>query len=42
MRIEFESLVRESGKPHHVIAAAGNCIEATLNRILKVRVQTCN
>ena len=41
MRIDLERLVRESGKPHRVIAAAANCTEATLNRILKGRVQTC-
>ena len=31
----LERLVRESGKPHRVIAAAADCTEATLNRILK-------
>jgi DNA-binding Xre family transcriptional regulator len=41
MRIDLERLVRESGKPHRVIAAAANCTEATVNRILKGRVQTC-
>ena len=41
MRIDLERLVRESGKPHRVIAAAADCTEATLNRILKGRVQTC-
>jgi len=41
MRYELERLVRESGKPHRAIAAAANCTEATLNRILKGRVQTC-
>jgi DNA-binding Xre family transcriptional regulator len=41
MRIDLERLVHESGKPHRVIAAAANCTEATLNRILKGRVQTC-
>ena len=35
MRIDLERLVRESGKPHRVIAAAADCTEATLNRILK-------
>ena len=30
MRIDLENLVRESGKPHRVIAAAANCTEATL------------
>ena len=41
MRIDLENLVRESGKPHRVIAAAANCTEATLNRILRGRVQNC-
>ena len=41
MRLDLERLVRESGKPHRVIAAAADCTEATLNRILKGRVQTC-
>ena len=41
MRIDLERLVCESGKPHRVIAAAADCTEATLNRILKGRVQTC-
>jgi DNA-binding Xre family transcriptional regulator len=41
MRIEIEKVVRESGKPHRVIAAAADCTEATLNRILNGRVQTC-
>ena len=36
-----ERLVRESGKPHRIIAAAADCTEATLNHILKGRVQTC-
>ena len=40
MRIDLERLVRESGKPHRVIAAAANRTEATLNRILKGRVNT--
>ena len=39
--LDLERLVRESGKPHRVIAAAANCTEATLNRILRGRVQTC-
>jgi hypothetical protein len=37
----LERLVRESGKPHRVIAAAVNCTEATLNRILRDRARTC-
>jgi DNA-binding Xre family transcriptional regulator len=41
MRIDLERIVRESGKPHRVIAAAADCTEATLNRILKGRVRTC-
>jgi hypothetical protein len=41
MRAELERIVRESGKPHRVIPAAANCTEATLNRILIGRVQTC-
>jgi DNA-binding Xre family transcriptional regulator len=41
MRAELDRIVRESGKPHRVIAAAANCTEATLNRILRGRVQTC-
>ena len=41
MIIDLERLVRESGKPHRVIAAAANCTEATLNRILRGRVRTC-
>ena len=41
MRIDLESLVRESGRPHRAIAAAANCTEATVNRILKGQVQTC-
>jgi DNA-binding Xre family transcriptional regulator len=41
MRTELERIVRESEKPHRVIAAAANCTEATLNRILRGRVQTC-
>jgi DNA-binding Xre family transcriptional regulator len=41
MRIELEKVVRESGKPQWVIAAAADCTEATLNRILRGRVQTC-
>lgn len=41
MRIDIENLVRESGKPHRIIASAANCTEATLNRILKGRVNTC-
>lgn len=41
MRIALEKLVRESGKSHRVIAAAADCTEATLNRILRGRVQTC-
>jgi hypothetical protein len=40
MRAELERIVRESDKTHRVIAAAANCTEATLNRILKDRVQT--
>jgi len=39
--LDLERLVRESGKPHRIIAAAADCTEATLNRILKGRVQTC-
>jgi DNA-binding Xre family transcriptional regulator len=42
MIIDLERLVRESGKPHRAIAAAANCTEATLNRILRGRVRTCN
>jgi DNA-binding Xre family transcriptional regulator len=38
---DLDRLVRESGKPHRVIAAAANCTEATLNRILRGRVRTC-
>ena len=41
MRVDLAKLVRESKKPHRVIAAAANCTEAALNRILKGRVQTC-
>jgi DNA-binding Xre family transcriptional regulator len=41
MRAELVRIVRESGKSHRVIAAAANCTEATLNRILRGRVQTC-
>jgi DNA-binding Xre family transcriptional regulator len=41
MIIDLERLVRESGKPHRVIAAAADCTEATLNRILRGRVRTC-
>jgi hypothetical protein len=41
MRAELEKIVRESGKPHRVIAASANCTEATLSRILRGRVQTC-
>ena len=37
--LDLERLVRESGKPHRIIAAAADCTEATLNRILKGRVQ---
>ncbi len=37
----FRRVVRESGKPHRIIAAAANCTEATLNRILRGRVHTC-
>ena len=33
--LDLERLVRESGKPHRIIAAAADCTEATLNRILK-------
>jgi transcriptional regulator with XRE-family HTH domain len=40
MRTDLERLVRESGKSHRVIAAAANCTEATLNRILRGRVRT--
>jgi hypothetical protein len=39
MRTELER-VRESGNSHRVIAAAANCTEATLSRILRGRVQT--
>ena len=39
--LDLERLVRESGKPHRIIAAAADCTEATLNRILKGRVQIC-
>jgi DNA-binding Xre family transcriptional regulator len=41
MSIELERIVRESEQPHRVIAAAADCTEATLNRILRGRVQTC-
>jgi DNA-binding Xre family transcriptional regulator len=41
LRAELVRIVRESGKPHRVIAAAANCTEATLNRILRGRVRTC-
>jgi DNA-binding Xre family transcriptional regulator len=41
MIIDLERLVRESGQPHRVIAAAANCTEVTLNRILRGRVRTC-
>ena len=41
MSIDLERLVRKSGKPHRVIAAAADCTEAAPNRILKGRVQTC-
>ena len=41
MMIELERIVREAGKPHRVIAAAVDCTEATLNRSLRGRVQTC-
>ena len=41
MRIDLDKVVRESGKPHRVIAAAANCTEATVNRILRGRVRTC-
>jgi hypothetical protein len=41
MRAELERVVRESCKPHRIIAAAANCTEATLSRILRGRVQTC-
>jgi DNA-binding Xre family transcriptional regulator len=41
MGIDLETLVRESGKPHRVIAAAADCTEATLNRILTGRMRTC-
>jgi hypothetical protein len=41
MRTELERIVREFGKPHRIIATAANCTEATLNRILRGRVQTC-
>ena len=33
--LDLERLVRKLGKPHRIIAAAANCTEATLNRILK-------
>ena len=39
--LDLERLVREYGKPHRIITAAADCTEATLNRILKGRVQTC-
>ena len=39
--LDLERLVRESGKPHRIVAAVADCTEATLNRILKGRVQTC-
>ena len=39
--LDLERLVSKSGKPHRIIAAAADCAEATLNRILKGRVQTC-
>jgi hypothetical protein len=35
MRAELERIVRESGKPHRVIAASANCTETTLYRILR-------
>ena len=38
--LDLERLVRESGKPHRIIAAAANCTEATLSRILNHRVQS--
>ena len=41
MRIDLGRIVRESGKSHRLIAATANCTEATVNRILKGRVQTC-
>jgi DNA-binding Xre family transcriptional regulator len=41
MRIDLNTVVRASGKPHRAIAAAANCTEATLNRILNGRVRTC-
>jgi DNA-binding Xre family transcriptional regulator len=41
MRIDLREVVRASGKPHRVIAAAADCTEATLNRILNRRVHTC-
>jgi DNA-binding Xre family transcriptional regulator len=41
MRIELVRLVRESGKPHRVMAAAADCTETTLNRIMNGRVRTC-
>ncbi len=40
MRGELARIDRESGEPHQVIAAAANCTEATLNRILRGRVRT--
>ena len=39
--LDLERLVRESGKPHRIVAAAADCTEATLNCILKGRIQTC-
>ena len=41
MVLDLERIVRESGKSNRVIAAAADCTEATLNRILKGRVRTC-
>ena len=39
--LDLERLVRESGKPHPIIAAAADCTKGTLNRILTGRVQRC-
>jgi hypothetical protein len=41
MRAELARIVREFGKSHRVIAAAANCTEATLNRIVRGGVRTC-
>ena len=38
MMLDLERLARQSGKLYRVIAAAADCTEATLNRILQGRV----